>query len=173
MRYGTVLLACAVVALSIGARAEPAKAPTEKFEQTGNEWPLHGGSWSNTRYSTLSQANGTNVKTLGAAWNFDLGSEISHGPPVVADGMMFIAAAGGHITALDAATGAVKWSYLPSGPGVDARNRGLAVGGGKVYFGLTDGSVSAIDEKTGKAAWTTYIGDGPARFGMFVSAAPT
>jgi quinohemoprotein ethanol dehydrogenase len=173
MRYRTVLLACAAVALSIGARAEPAKAPTEKFEQASKEWPLHGGSWSNTRYSTLSQINEANVKTLGAAWDFDLGSEISHGPPVVADGMMFVAAAGGHITALDAATGAVKWSYLPSGPGVDARNRGLAVGGGKVYFGLTDGSVSAIDAQTGKAAWTTYIGDGPARFGMFVSAAPT
>jgi len=174
MRYRTVLLACAA-ALLVGNTtiAEPAKAPVEKFQQAGKEWPLHGGSWSNTRYSTLAQINESNVKTLGAAWNYDLGAEISHGPPVIADGMMFIAAAGGHITALDAATGAVKWSYLPSGPGVDARNRGLAVGGGKVYFGLTDGSVSAIDEKTGKAAWTTYIGDGPARFGMFVSAAPT
>jgi alcohol dehydrogenase (cytochrome c) len=173
MRYRTVLLACAAVALSVCSQAQPAKAPVEKFQEAGKEWPLHGGSWSNTRYSTLTQINQSNVKTLGAAWNYDLGSEISHGPPVIADGMMFIAAAGGHITALDAATGAVKWSYLPEGPGVDARNRGLAVGGGKVYFGLTDGSVSAVDEKTGKKAWTTYIGDGPARFGMFVSAAPT
>jgi glucose dehydrogenase/plastocyanin len=175
MRYRTILLACAAIASMTGvlSKAEPATAPVEKFEQAAKEWPLHGGSWSNTRYSTLTQIDTGNVKTLGAAWNFDLGSEISHGPPVVADGMMFIAAAGGHITALDAATGAVKWSYLPSGPGVDARNRGLAVGGGKVYFGLTDGSVSAIDAQTGKAAWTTYIGDGPARFGMFVSAAPT
>jgi alcohol dehydrogenase (cytochrome c) len=175
MRYRTVLLACAAVVLLAGTQtiAEPAKAPVEKFQEAGKEWPLHGGSWSNTRYSTLTQINQSNVKTLGAAWHYDLGTEISHGPPVIADGMMFIAAAGGHITALDAATGAVKWSYLPEGPGVDARNRGLAVGGGKVYFGLTDGSVSAVDEKTGQKAWTTYIGDGPARFGMFVSAAPT
>jgi len=175
MRYRTVLLACAAAALLAGtqAMAEPAKAPVEKFQEAGKEWPLHGGSWGNTRYSTLAEIDQSNVKTLGAAWSYDLGAEISHGPPVIADGMMFVAAAGGHITALDAATGAVKWSYLPEGPGVDARNRGLAVGGGKVYFGLTDGSVSAIDEKTGQKAWTTYIGDGPARFGMFVSAAPT
>jgi alcohol dehydrogenase (cytochrome c) len=175
MLYRTVLLACIASAMLTGAHAmaEPAKAPAEAFQQAGKDWPLHGGSWGNTRYSTLDQINIGNVKSLGAAWSFDLGAEVSHGPPVIADGMMFVAAAGGHITALDPATGAVKWSYLPDGPGVDARNRGLAVGGGKVYFGLTDGSVSAIDEKTGQKAWTTYIGDGPARFGMFVSAAPT
>jgi quinohemoprotein ethanol dehydrogenase len=175
MRYRTALLACAAFALLAGvqAKAEPAKASAEKFEQASKDWPLHGGSFGNTRYSTLDQINGGNVKSLGAVWNFDLKGETSKGPPVVSDGMMFLASAGGHITALDAKTGAVKWSYLPTGPGVDARNRGLAVGGGKVYFGLTDGSISAVDEKTGAFAWTTYIGDGPARFGMFVSAAPT
>ena len=175
MRYRTAILACAAFALSAGvqAQAEPAKASAEKFEQANKDWPFHGGSYGNTRYSTLDQINAGNVKSLGVAWNFDLKDENSKGPPVVADGMMFIAAAGGHVTALDAKTGAVKWSYLPAGPGVDARNRGLAVGGGKVYFGLTDGSLSAVDEKTGALAWTTYIGDGPARFGMFVSAAPT
>ncbi len=46
------------------------------------------------------------------------------------------------------------------------------MGDGKVAVGLTDGSIMAVDEKTGKFAWSTYIGDGPARFGMFVSAAP-
>jgi alcohol dehydrogenase (cytochrome c) len=156
----------------ITASAQPSDTPLAKFEQAGKDWPLHGGADGSTRYSPLDQINEGNIKTLGAAWTYDLKEEQTKGPPVVADGMMFVAAAGGHVTALDAATGAVKWSYLPSGPGIDARNRGLAVGGGKVYFGLTDGSVSAVDEKTGAFAWTTYIGDGPARFGMFVSAAP-
>src|ERR1700679_733431 len=110
MRYRTVLLACAV-ALSVGAQAEPAKAPAEKFEQANTEWPLHGGSWSNTRYSTLSQINEGNVKTLGAAWSFDLKDEQSKGPPVVADGMMFIAAAGGEFTAPEGDTAAGTWGF--------------------------------------------------------------
>jgi quinohemoprotein ethanol dehydrogenase len=175
MHYRKALLASAALALlsTVQAIAGTAAAKPEPFETASTNWPFHGGSTGNTRYSTLDQINAANVKTLGAAWNFDLKDETSKGPPVVADGMMLVAAAGGHVTALDAKTGAVKWSYLPKGPGLDARNRGLAVGGGKVYFGLTDGSVSAIDEKTGEFAWTTYIGDGPARFGMFVSAAPT
>ena len=175
MQYRKALLVGAALALlsTVQAVAGTAGAKPEPFETASKDWPFHGGSTGNTRYSTLDQINAGNIKTLGAAWNFDLKDETSKGPPVVADGVMFIAAAGGHVTALDAKTGAVKWSYLPKGPGLDARNRGLAVGGGKVYFGLTDGSVSAIDEKTGAFAWTTYIGDGPARFGMFVSAAPT
>jgi quinohemoprotein ethanol dehydrogenase len=175
MHYRKALLTGAALALlsTVQAIAGTAAAKLEPFETASKNWPFHGGSTGNTRYSTLDQINADNVKTLGAAWNFDLKDETSKGPPVVADGMMFVAAAGGHVTALDLKTGAVKWSYLPKGPGLDARNRGLAVGGGKVYFGLTDGSVSAIDEKTGEFAWTTYIGDGPARFGMFVSAAPT
>jgi alcohol dehydrogenase (cytochrome c) len=167
--------ACALLALTSAFQAGaagPGATKVPAFEEATKSWPFHGGSTGNTRYSTLDQINAGNVKTLGAAWSFDLQGETSKGPPVVADGVMFVAAAGGHVTALDAKTGAVKWSYLPKGPGIDARNRGLAVGGGKVYFGLTDGSVSAVDEKTGEFAWTTYIGDGPARFGMFVSAAP-
>ncbi len=175
MRCKALIASCGLAALSVGIQASAIRAvaePLEKFEQAGKEWPVHGGSDGNTRYSPLDQINASNIKNLGAAWAFDMKDEQSKGPPVLADGTMFVAAAGGHITALDPTTGVVKWSYLPTGPGLDARNRGLAVGGGRIYFGLTDGSVSAIDEKTGTLAWTTYIGDGPARFGMFVSAAP-
>jgi quinohemoprotein ethanol dehydrogenase len=161
---------CALPALAEPASPEPAK--TEPFEQAGASWPFHGGSMSNTRYSTLDQINTRNIASLGGAWTVDLGAETAKGPPVVADGMMFLAADGGHLTALDPVTGKTIWTMLPRGPGIDARNRGLAVGDGKVVVGLTDGSIMAVDEKTGRFAWSTYIGDGPARFGMFVSAAP-
>ena len=156
-----------------GTRAGGAEtAKPEPFEQATTSWPFHGGSSSNTRFSALDQINTDNIKTLGGAWTVDIAPEAAKGPPVVADGMMFLAANGGHVMALDPVTGKTIWSMLPTGPGIDARNRGLAVGGGKVYVGLTDGSLMAVDEKTGAHAWTTYIGDGPARFGMFVSAAP-
>lgn len=170
MRYRNILLAGAATALLLAACGEKASAPKDV---AGKNWPLHGGVGANTRYSGLDQINLGNVKDLGAVWSLDLKDERSKGPPVVLDGTMFIATAGGHVMAVDAKTGDVKWSYLPTGPGLDVRNRGLAVGGGKVYFGLTDGSVSAVDAATGTQAWTTYIGDGPARFGMFVSAAPS
>ena len=40
MRYRTVLLACAAVALLAANHtiAEPAKAPVEKFQEAGKDW---------------------------------------------------------------------------------------------------------------------------------------
>jgi glucose dehydrogenase len=32
------------------------------------DWPLVGGDWGNTRYSTLARINASNVKTLKGAW---------------------------------------------------------------------------------------------------------
>ena len=32
------------------------------------DWPLVGGDWGNTRYSTLSKIDAANVKTLKGAW---------------------------------------------------------------------------------------------------------
>jgi glucose dehydrogenase len=124
-RHGTRLLA-AIALLAIPAHAEPPKTPS--FEQAAASWPFHGGSLSNTRYSTLDQINAANIKTLGGAWTVDLGAESAKGPPVVADGMMFLAADGGHLMALDPATGKTIWSILPPGPGIDAQSR---AGGGR------------------------------------------
>jgi alcohol dehydrogenase (cytochrome c) len=139
----------------------------------GQDWPANGGGWSNQRYSRLTEINRNTVKTLGGAWMVDLGSEIAKGSPVVQGGVMYVAAGGGHLYAIDAKTGKTIWSMQPPGPGIDPRNRGLAVGDGKVFVGQSDGSVIAVDAKSGQQVWSTYIGDGPARFGMFVSAAPT
>lgn len=162
----SVRLAFGASALALLASASVQAAKPE------TDWPLHGGTTLNTRFSALDQINAGNAGQLGGAWTFDMKDEVAKGPPVMKDGMLFVAAGGGHVTAFDAKTGAVVWSVVAPAPGVDARNRGLAVGEGKVFVGLGDGSVAALDEKTGATAWKTYIGDGPARFGMFVSAAP-
>jgi len=161
-----VMLAATIGAMSASAAEKNWTGPA------GKDWPANGGGWSNTRFSTLDQINAGNVKTLGAAWMADLNGEVAKGSPVVQDGMMFVAAGGGHLYALDVATGKTVWSLQPKGPGIDPRNRGLAVGDGKVFVGQSDGSVIAVDAKKGEQLWSTYIGDGPARFGMFVSAAP-
>lgn len=162
-----------MAASALGAVAASA-ADQNWSKAAAKDWPANGGGWSNTRYSSLGQINPANVKMMGGAWVADLSNgEIVKGSPIVQDGVMYVAAAGGHLYALDAATGKTLWSFMPSGPGIDPRNRGLSVGDGKVFVGQSDGSVIAVDAKTGRQVWSAYIGDGPARFGMFVSAAPT
>ena len=66
------------------------------------------------------------------------------------------------VVALNAATGAVLWtySYLPS---TDAKpccgrvNRGLAILGNTLYMGTTDAHLIAIDAKTGMLLWDTAV----------------
>jgi quinohemoprotein ethanol dehydrogenase len=91
--------------------------------------------------------------------------------PVAVDGVLYtINAPLGQVFAIDAATGNVIWSYTPSyaneilnngrafSPGSGGRLPGVAVGEGKVYFGLQDGRVFALDQTNGHVAWQTSVG---------------
>jgi alcohol dehydrogenase (cytochrome c) len=91
--------------------------------------------------------------------------------PVAIDGVLYtIAPPLGEVFAIDAASGNVIWSYTPSyanevlnngrnfNPGSGGRLPGVAVGEGKVFFGLQDGRVIALNQTTGTVAWQTSVG---------------
>ncbi len=91
--------------------------------------------------------------------------------PVAVDGVLYtIAAPVGEVFAIDAATGNVIWTYTPSyageilnngtafSPGSGGRLPGVAVGEGKVFFGLQDGRVIALDQTSGQEVWQTAVG---------------
>jgi PQQ-dependent dehydrogenase (methanol/ethanol family) len=67
------------------------------------------------------------------------------------------------VAALDAGTGRARWRYvhqsraerLCCGPA----NRGVAVGGGRVYIGTVDGRLVALDAATGAVAWDVTVAD--------------
>jgi quinoprotein glucose dehydrogenase len=69
-----------------------------------------------THYSRLSQINAGNVAQLKEAWRYDLGRDGQmQNTPIVVDGVLYGAALG-KVFALDAATGAEKWSFTPELP---------------------------------------------------------
>lgn len=71
-------------------------------------------------------------------------------PPVVVDGAVYLAATHqGRVFALDAATGAVRWSF-DAGARVDGPP---TVAGGMCYFGARDGRVYAVRAEDGVLAW--------------------
>src|SRR5271154_4846129 len=82
-------------------------------------WPTNGGDISNTRYAPLTDITPRNVKTLGGAWRTELPGASSKASPIIEDGVMYVAAGGGAIQgggggavyALDAKTGAIKWTF--------------------------------------------------------------
>lgn len=120
-------------------------------QPASREWPVAGGDWLGTRYSTLTQVDATTVKQLRGAWVAELPGRESQNKvtPIVRDGLMYVVT-GTSVHALDARTGARVWSQ----PTNTQMNRGIAVGDGLVFVGQFDASVVALDWKTGQRVWT-------------------
>jgi PQQ-dependent dehydrogenase (methanol/ethanol family) len=125
----------------------------------GRDFPSVGGNLANQRHSGLTTINKSNVGTLGGAWTIHLEDQQAAGTmqatPVVVDGVLYISTGIGNVFAVDGKTGAVKWKYRSGGkPGT---NRGVAVGGGRVFAGQRDNSLIALDQQTGERLWRTEL----------------
>jgi PQQ-dependent dehydrogenase (methanol/ethanol family) len=159
------------------------------------DWPLVGGDWGNTRYSTLARINPSNVKTLKGAWMTRLQSGFGagfsqQGTPVVKDGVMYITTGEQEIFALDAKTGNLIWEYrTPTDPktGDNKAKRGVALGEGMVFGVESDirkpipkegrpeplTRLFALDQKTGKTIWKVELGaDVPKELRQYVAIPP-
>src|SRR5450756_1697258 len=111
----------------------------DEYVSPATDWPLIHGDWTNQRYSTLTQINSKTVKNLGGAWRskkFDDGAS-TRSALVVKNGVMFVNA-GMRVYALNAKTGERVWTWDSKVP---PSFQGVAVGGGRVFVGLTDGHV--------------------------------
>lgn len=70
--------------------------------------------------------------------------------PVVADGVVYAAASGGELVAINVADGSVRWSVTLDG----AIQVNLAYGDGLIHVGTMAGSEYAIDAATGTEVWS-------------------
>ena len=94
------------------------------------------------------------------AWTYRIGAAWRSAPAVV-NGTLYIGANDGKVYAIEAATGALRWSNAVSGgePRAYQLFSGAAVSGGRVYIGAADGKLSAIEASTGKVCWQAAVGD--------------
>ena len=74
--------------------------------------------------------------------------------PQIADGVAYVGSPDGTLYALDAASGAVVWTFVTSGP----ISTPPAVGDGAVYVGNHDGRFYAVDAATGVELWSQSLG---------------
>lgn len=140
-------------------------------KEPGN-WLTHGRTYSEQRFSPLTQINDQNVSWLGLAWYFDLDTKRGQeATPLVVDGVMYFTTAWSRVVALDAATGVRRWVYDPKVPpawGInaccDVVNRGVAIWKGNVFVGTLDGRLIALDAKTGQRVWETLTIDPNSRY---------
>ena len=114
-----------------------------------DDWTMFRHDAQHSGYST-STAPSTNQ----TQWSFTTGSDV-YSSPAVADGKVYIGANDGKIYCLNAATGALIWTYKT---GIDARSP--AVADGRVYVGSWDDKVYCLDAATGASLWNFTTGGG-------------
>ncbi|HXE80211.1 MAG TPA: PQQ-binding-like beta-propeller repeat protein [Vicinamibacterales bacterium] len=123
------------------------------------DWPHYGGGPDQTRYSPLTQITPENVHRLEVAWTYDTGDAFPGSEmqcqPVVAHGVLYAASPKLRVFALDAATGALQWSFdpLPDSPPSRTRIRGLMYWERgeerRIYFAARHW-LYALDARTGR-----------------------
>ncbi|HEY8245276.1 MAG TPA: PQQ-binding-like beta-propeller repeat protein [Casimicrobiaceae bacterium] len=130
-----------------------------------NAWLHSNGSYEQTRYAPSKQITKENVKSLRPAFVFQTQVlESMETAPIVVDGVMFLTTSYNHVHAIDATTGEEFWHYKHKmGPVTTfccgPNNRGVAIGGGRLFMGTLDAKLVSLDAKTGALLWSTQIGD--------------
>jgi alcohol dehydrogenase (cytochrome c) len=161
-RVSAALTAAIVAAVLAGCGSSAHPAP-----DVG--WPLWGNTPQNTRYSTLRQLDAGDLGELRLAWSRSegFGQYSWETFPVVVAGTMYYTTNTDEVMAVNAATGALRWSYVPSinpllGPqGAEAApvNRGVTVGGGRVYELTVDDQLIALQADSGRRLWSVRVAD--------------
>jgi alcohol dehydrogenase (cytochrome c) len=144
-------------------RETPAGRYRAVTSQTG--WSMYNGQPSGNRYSALTQITPGNVARLAPQWLFTL-PNVAQGQvtPVVVDGVMHVSAAN-DLYALDAGSGRQLWNYRRPRTrgltGVAARgvNRGVAVGGDRVFMATDHAHLIALNRASGALLWETEMAD--------------
>jgi alcohol dehydrogenase (cytochrome c) len=183
----------AVVAVACGAvlLAQPPAAPqapippllqnyrlvtAERLKQPeDHNWLMNRRTYDGWGYSPLSQLTPANVGRLTPVWSFATGVAFGHeAPPLVNEGVMFVATPQNQVIAIDARTGLILWRYRrPAPPDVillHPTSRGVALAGDKVLFARGEAVLVALDVKTGREVWSAEVEDN--RKGYYMSLAP-
>jgi len=130
--------------------------------QYAKDWPLPGKDYNNSRATTDSSINSTNVNTLGPAWVFNVPSgQGSFGSisttPIIQGNNVYIQDIGNNTMMLDLATGQQKWQTVYNianeGP------NGASAAYGKVFVSASPYEVVALDATSGKELWRTKLID--------------
>jgi alcohol dehydrogenase (cytochrome c) len=128
------------------------------------DWLMYRRTYNGWGYSSLAQITPANVARLKMAWTLETGQVEGHeAPPIVNNGVMFVATPGNQVLAIDAKAGNLLWRYKRPIPDdmllLHPTSRGVALYGDKVYFAAADTVLVALDAKTGKEVWQTKVED--------------
>ena len=165
----------ASVALAQAPASPSAGGPLKNFTPVTTEmllkpdpadWLMLSRTYDQQRYSPLDQINKQNVGTLRMAWARGFSPGVQETIPLVHNGVLFVAAPGPVVQALDATNGDLLWEYRRKLPddmknyiGDAGRTKCLAIFQDLIFYTAQDGYVVALDARTGAVRWETKVQD--------------
>lgn len=194
MTRGLLGLGCAMLAGRVASTQQPAVgqppavppvpplfqrykpvSTNDLLKPAPGDWRMLRRTYDGWGYSPLEQITARNVTRLQPAWVVSTGVTSGHqAPPIVHDGVMFVATPSSQVMALDAKTGQVLWRYRHRVP-EDAQmshqtSRGVALHGEKVFLATGNAMLVALNARTGQEVWTTKVDEN--KTGHYMSLAP-
>ena len=139
------------------------------------DWLMYRRTYNGWGYSPLGQITTRNASRLKPVWTLATGQIEGHqAPPIVNNGVMFVATPGNQVLAIDAKAGNLLWRFKRPIPEdmllLHPTSRGVGLLGDKVYFAAADAVLVALDAKTGKEVWNAPVED--YTHGYYMSLAP-
>lgn len=155
------LFICAV--LAAGSLLAQGLDPKKLAEAPVDSWPTYNGDYSGRRFSTLSDINANNIRSLSLAWVYRLqtGSEggAIKSTPLLVNGILYFTIPD-HVFAVDARSGRELWHYRwNSRGGWHLGNRGVGIYGDWLYFETPDCNLVSLHLKDGSERWRKPICD--------------
>lgn len=151
-------LLLASAGLAAGAQAATAQPPAH------GDWPFYGHDIANSRDAGQAGPSAVGAATLSRAWDFAAPVDAGDftGTPVVAQGTVAVGSVKGRVFALDAATGALKWSrnLNPDDDPNRTINGSAAIVGRRVYVPFAQyhrPQLVALDLRDGSTVWDSVL----------------
>lgn len=142
---------------------------TNSIPSLNDSWPTYNGDYSGRRYSTLTQINKSNVKSLKLAWAYQTHAATLKSTPLEMHGIVYFTVPD-RVWALDAKTGQQIWEFRRTSEGDHTGQRGVAFYSDRIYFGTPDAHLLCLDARNGKKLWDVKIAD--TNLGYYLSIAP-
>jgi len=145
------------------------------LKPSDGDWLMIRRTYDGWGYSPLDQITTSNVARLQPVWVFSTGVPNGHeAPPLVNNGVMFVATPGNQVVAVDAKSGQMLWRYRRPIPEdavtLHPTTRGVALYGDEVFLAANEAVLVALDARTGKEVWTVDVAEN--QNGYYMSLAP-
>ncbi|MCU0635252.1 MAG: PQQ-binding-like beta-propeller repeat protein [Gemmatimonadaceae bacterium] len=164
LRPAFALVAALAVSSPLVAQSTSCTTPTASRAPSA-AWTRWGADERNTRFVRAGDspiARGT-VPRLRLAWALSLGEVANaRSQPVVLGGTLYVGSESGHLLAVDAETGCVRWRFANGAPVRSGIVVAVSGADTLVWYGDLTGTVHAVDARTGTRKWKRRVDAHPA-----------